>query len=107
MSVHLNSLLKEQFLELEIILLAKEPGHATVIIFEQADWGAFHVHPMDGEPTLLKCLLQALLLAYLSHHFLWFPMALNSGVIHGNHSVPLLSLSFPIALVHIKCMKGI
>jgi hypothetical protein len=107
MSAHLNSLFKEQFLELEIILLAEELSHATVIIFEQKDWGAFHTHPTDGKPMLLKCLLQALLLACLGHHFLQFPIALNSGVIHRDHSVPLLSLSSPIALVHIKCTKGI
>jgi hypothetical protein len=94
-------------LESEIILLSEELGHATVIIFEWADWGAFHAHPADGEPMLLKHLLQALLLACLSRHFLQFPMALNSGVIHGDHSVPLLSLSSPIALVHIKCTKNI
>ena len=107
MSARSNSLFKERFLESEIILFAEELGHATVIIFEWADWGAFHAHPADGEPMLLKRLLQALLLACLGRHFLRFPAALDSGVIHGDHSVPLLSLSSPIALVHIKCTKNI
>jgi hypothetical protein len=65
------------------------------------------VHPVNVEPLLLECLLQALWHTCLSCHFLWFSTALNTGIIHGDHSVLLLSLFPPIALVHIKCTKGI
>jgi hypothetical protein len=37
MSMHVNFLFEEQYLELEIILLTEEPGHATIIILEWAD----------------------------------------------------------------------
>jgi len=91
----------------EIILLAEEPGHATIVILKQADWGAFQIHPMNVEPLLLEHLLQALWLAYLSCHFLWFSAALNSWIVYRDHCVLLLSLFPPIAFIHFKCMKGI
>jgi hypothetical protein len=94
-------------LESEIVLLTEEPGHATIIILEWADWGALHVHPVNVEPPLLKHLLQALWHTCLGCHFLWFSMALDTGIIYGDHSVLLLSLFPPIALIHIKCTKGI
>src|SRR6266851_8919764 len=107
MSTHVNFLFEEQYLELEIVLLTEEPGHATIIILKWADWGALHVHPTNVEPLLLERLLQALWHACLGCHFLRFPIALDTGIIHGDHSVLLLSLFPPIALVHIKCTKGI
>jgi len=106
-SMHMNFLFEEQYLESEIVLLTEEPGHATIIILKWADWGALHAHPTNVEPPLLEHLLQALWHACLSCHFLRFPTALDTGIIHGDHSVLLLSLFPPIALVHIKCMKGI
>ena len=107
MSVHLNSLFKEQSLELEIILLAEEPSHATVIILKRADWGALRVHPANVEPMLLKRLLQAFCLTCLGHHFLYFPAALNSQIIHGNYCVLSWFLFPTITFVHIKCTKCI
>ena len=107
MSACTNFLFEERYLELEIVLLIKEPGHATIIILEWADWGALHAHPANVKPPLLERLLQALRHACLGCHFLRFPTALDTGIIHGDHSVLLLSLFPPIALVHIKCTKGI
>jgi hypothetical protein len=94
-------------LKSEIVLLTEELGHATIIILEWADWGALHAHPVNIKPPLLEHLLQALWHICLGCHFLWFPTALNTGIIHGDYSVLLLSLFPPIALVYIKCMKGI
>jgi len=37
MSACTNFLFEERYLELEIVLLIKEPGHATIIILEWAD----------------------------------------------------------------------
>ena len=102
-----NVLFEEGYLVLEIVLLAEEPSHATVIILKQADWGALHAHPVNIKPPLLERLLQALWHTCLGCHFLWFPTALDTGIIHGDYSVLLLSLFPPIALVHIKCTKGI
>ena len=38
---------------MEVVLLAKKAGHATVIVFEWADWGALYTHPTDIKPVLL------------------------------------------------------
>jgi len=53
----LNLLFKKRFLQVEIILLAEDLCHATVIVFERADRQALCQHPMDIESALLKCLL--------------------------------------------------
>jgi hypothetical protein len=105
--MHMNFLLKEGYLISEIVLLAEELGHATIIVFKWADWGALCMHPTNIKPTLLECLLQALWLACFSHHSLHFPTALNSQIGHGDHCVLLLSHFPPIAFVHIKCIKCI
>ena len=53
MSMRVNFLFEEQYLESKIILLTEELGHATIIILEWADWGALHAHPMDIEAAFL------------------------------------------------------
>ena len=70
MTMHTDFLFKEQDLVSEIILLAEELGHATIIVLKRADWGAFQTHPTKVEPLLLDHLLQALWLTCLSCHFL-------------------------------------
>ena len=107
MTARANVLFEEGYLVLEIVLLAEELSHATVVILKWADWGALRVHPANVEPVLLKCLLQALWHACLGCHFLCFPAALNSGVVHWNYCVLLFSLFPSIAFVHIKCTKCI
>jgi len=102
-----NFLLKEQYLVLEIILLAKELSYATIAVFKWADWGALHMHPANVEPMLLKRLLQALWLACIGRHFLGFPAALNGRIVYGNHCVLHLSHFPPIGFVYIECMKCI
>ena len=59
MSVHANFLFEERYLKSEIVLLTEEPGHATIIILEWADWGALYTHPTNVKPLLLERLLQA------------------------------------------------
>jgi len=107
MTACMNFLLEERYLVSEIVLLAEEPSHATIAVFKWADWGALHVHPTNVEPILLKHLLQALWLTCVGHHFLGFPAALNSRIIHRNHCVLYLSHFPPIGFVHIECTKCI
>jgi hypothetical protein len=107
MTVCTDFLFKERDLVSEIILLAEELGHATIIVLKRADWGAFQTHPANVESPLLDHLLQALWLTCLSRHFLWFPVALNSWIVHRDHCVLLLSLFPPIAFIHFKCTKGV
>jgi hypothetical protein len=59
MIVCTNVLFKEGYLVSEVILLAEEPSHATIVILKRADWGALHTHPTNVEPALLERLLQA------------------------------------------------
>jgi len=49
----LDFLLKKKFLRAEIILLAKELNHATVIILKRTDWGTFCLQFLNIEPPLL------------------------------------------------------
>jgi hypothetical protein len=91
-----NSLFEQRFLISEVVLLAEEPGHTAVIIFERANRGALHVQPANAEPSLLKGLLQALSFISLSCHFLRLPAALDIWVIHRYCRVFLLSLLSPI-----------
>ena len=58
-----NVLFEEGYLVSEVILLAEEPSHATIIILKRADWGALRTHPANVEPVLLEHLLQAFCLA--------------------------------------------
>ena len=81
-TMHMNILFKERYLVSKIILLAEEPSHATVVVLKWADWGSLHLHRTNVEPMLLEHLLQALWHACLGCHFLCFPTALNSGVVH-------------------------
>jgi len=36
-----NLLFEERFLQVEVVLLAENAGHATAIILEATNWGAF------------------------------------------------------------------
>jgi hypothetical protein len=107
MTARANVLFEEGYLVLEIVLLAEEPSHATVVILKRADWGALRAHPANVEPALLERLLQAFCLACLGRHFLYFPAALNSRIIHGNYCVLSWFLFPTITFVHIKCTKCI
>jgi hypothetical protein len=52
-TLSLDFLLKERFLQAEVILLAEKASHATIIVLEAVNWGAFCMHPSNIEPTLL------------------------------------------------------
>ena len=58
-----NVLFEEGYLVSEVILLAEELSHATIVILKWADWEALRTHPANVEPALLECLLQAFCLA--------------------------------------------
>ena len=70
MTLSLDFLLKERFLQAEVVLLAKKVSHATVVVLEVANWGAFCVHPSNVEPMLLQYLLKTFCLTSLCCHFL-------------------------------------
>jgi hypothetical protein len=55
----LDFLLKEGFLQLEVILLAQKSCHATVSIFERANGTAFCTHASNVEAVFLQHLLEA------------------------------------------------
>jgi len=95
-------LFEERLLESEVVLLAEESSHAAVIIFEWANWGAFHVHPTNVESTFLKGLLQTLCLTSLSCHFLGLSVVFNITIVHGYYCILLLSLFSPIQLIYVK-----
>ena len=91
-----NLLFEEGFLILEVILLAEESSHIAIIVFERANGGTLHAHPVNTEPSLLESLLQALGFPGLSRHFLGLPTALDIRVVHRDDCVFLFSLLSPI-----------
>ena len=107
MTLSLDFLLKERFLQAEVVLLAEKASHATIIVFKAANWGAFCMHPSNVEPALLQYMLEAFCLTSLCRHFLWFSTQSSTRVIHWYHGIFLLSLFPPIGFVHVKCAKCI
>jgi hypothetical protein len=91
-----NFLFKERFLQAEVVLLAKEASHATVVILDQTDWGAFGWHPSNVKAAFLQCLLKAFCFTSLCYHDLWLPTEFSIKVVHWNNHSLLFSLLSPI-----------
>jgi len=100
-------LLKERFLQPEVILLAQKSCHATVSIFERANGTAFCTHASNIEATFLQHLLEAFCGTSLGDHLLCLPVELGIWIIHWNDSVFLFSLCTPILSIHVKGMESI
>jgi len=89
-------LFQERFLLAEVVLLAEKAGHATFLILEVTNWGAFCRHPSNIESMFLQDLLEAFCLASVCCHFLWLPTKVSMHVIHWNDCILLFSLFPPI-----------
>jgi hypothetical protein len=96
MSSPFNLLLKEGFLQLEVILLAQKSCHAIVIILKRANGTAFCTHASNVEATFHQCLLEAFCRTSLGGHFLCLATKLGIWIIYRNDSISLLSLCTPI-----------
>jgi len=96
MSSPFNLLLKEGFLQPEVILLAQKLCHATVSILKRANGTAFCMHASNVEAIFCQHLLEAFCCTSLGGHFLCLATKLRFWIIHRNDSISLLSLSAPI-----------
>ena len=92
----LDFLLKEGFLQLEVILLAQKSCHATASILKRANGSAFCTHALHVEAVFLECLSEAFCLASLSGHALCLAAELGAQIIQQNHSILLFSLFAPV-----------
>ena len=52
----LNFLFQKRLLQMEVVLLAAKASHATGVIFNGTNWGAFCQHPINIEPMFLHYL---------------------------------------------------
>ena len=70
MTPGLNLLFQERYLVAEVILLAEEAGHATIVILKGTNWGTFGQHPCSVESAFLQDLFEAFHLTSPCCHFL-------------------------------------
>ena len=107
MTLTLDLLFKEGFLQTKVVLFAEKTSHATIGIFDATDRGALRAHPFNVEPSLFERLFETLRLTCCSCHFLGLAAELSTGIIHRNHCVFLFPLPSSIGFIHVKCTKSI